>query len=294
MPSSTSSLVMQSPDTPLIWIERLSAAASNQPQRLDLRRKALRHQKVAQADRAPRDLVFVGRPDAAAGGADFRGALRRFARDVDRRVIRKDQGTGLGDAQARRNLDAGALELVHLLDQRLRRKHHAVADVAGHALPEDARGDEVQHGLPAADHQRMPGVVPALEAHHPLGVVGKPVHDLALAFVTPLGAYDDDVLGHRFQLLSSLRTVHSPASLTSSRSQSGSTPSAACPGSPTTTTSPPVRSLRIAVTRPSSSEYGARMAAASASCGAVRARSRRSMLKPVAGRPRPNALPTSS
>src|SRR2546422_11773993 len=40
--------------------------------------------------------------------------------------------------------------------------------------------------------------LPILEAHHPLGVVGEPVHDLALAFVTPLGAYDDDVLGHRF------------------------------------------------------------------------------------------------
>jgi hypothetical protein len=33
MPSSTSSLVTHSPDTPLIWIERLSAAASNQPTR---------------------------------------------------------------------------------------------------------------------------------------------------------------------------------------------------------------------------------------------------------------------
>jgi hypothetical protein len=37
------------------------------------------------------------------------------------------------------------------------------------------------------------GVVTALEAHHALGVVRQPVHDLALALVTPLGADDDDV-----------------------------------------------------------------------------------------------------
>src|SRR5260370_609779 len=114
MPSSTSSLVMQRPDAPLIWIERLSAAPSNQPprrerkrviprlgeidrlraqvfrqyevmeieERFELRRKALRHQKVPDADRAARDLVFVRGPDTAAGGADFCGALRRFTRDV--------------------------------------------------------------------------------------------------------------------------------------------------------------------------------------------------------------------
>ena len=33
MPSITSSLVIPRPDTPLIWMERFNAAASNQPQR---------------------------------------------------------------------------------------------------------------------------------------------------------------------------------------------------------------------------------------------------------------------
>ena len=69
---------------------------------------------------------------------------------------------------------------------------------------------------------------------------------------------------------------------------------AACPGSSTATTSPPDRSLRIAAASPGSLECGARMTAPSAACGAARSRSRRSVLNPVAGRARPNALPTSS
>ena len=70
---------------------------------------------------------------------------------------------------------------------------HTVADVAGDAVAHDPRGDQLQGGLHALDHQGMAGVVAALEAHHALRVVGQPVDDLALAFVTPLGADDDDV-----------------------------------------------------------------------------------------------------
>src|SRR5262249_62076078 len=61
---------------------------------------------------------------------------------------------------------------------------------------QDPRRNQMQHGLLAADHERVPGVVPALEAHHALRMVGEPVDDLALALVAPLGAYDYDVLAH--------------------------------------------------------------------------------------------------
>src|SRR6266853_6750132 len=112
---------------------------------------------------------------------------------------------------------AGGFQLVHLLDQRLRRKDHAVADVAVDALPEDARGNQVQNGFLAADHQGMPGVVPALEAHHALGMVGEPVHHLALALVAPLGADDDHVLGHGAGAYRSAPAATATASLRSSR-----------------------------------------------------------------------------
>ena len=48
------------------------------------------------------------------------------------------------------------------------------------------------------DHQRMTGVVTAIEAHHPIDLFGQPVDNLAFAFVTPLGADHDNILSHCF------------------------------------------------------------------------------------------------
>jgi hypothetical protein len=39
-----------------------------------------------------------------------------------------------------------------------------------------------------AHHQRMAGVVPALEAHDGIRAAGQPIDDLALALIAPLGA----------------------------------------------------------------------------------------------------------
>ena len=55
---------------------------------------------------------------------------------------------------------------------------------------------EPQHGLLAVDDERVPGVVPALEPHDALRVLGQPIDDLAFAFIAPLGTDDDDVLAH--------------------------------------------------------------------------------------------------
>jgi len=40
------------------------------------------------------------------------------------------------------------------------------------------------------------GVVPALEARHRRGTLGEQIDDLALAFIAPLGADDDDEFPH--------------------------------------------------------------------------------------------------
>ena len=61
---------------------------------------------------------------------------------------------------------------------------------------EDAGRNQAQHRLAAADDERVPGVVAALEAHDALRVLGQPVDDLALALVAPLGSDDDDVFAH--------------------------------------------------------------------------------------------------
>ena len=48
----------------------------------------------------------------------------------------------------------------------------------------------------AFDHHGMPGVVPPLEPHYDIGMLGKQIHDLALAFIAPLGS-DNYNICHR-------------------------------------------------------------------------------------------------
>jgi hypothetical protein len=55
-------------------------------------------EQVLNPNRATRDFVFVRRADAAAGRADLGCAHRRFARLIERDVMRQDQRTGLGNS----------------------------------------------------------------------------------------------------------------------------------------------------------------------------------------------------
>ena len=68
-------------------------------------------EQVLNAHGAPRDLVFVRRPDAAAGRSDFGVAHTGFASLVERRVHRQHQRTRRRDLQSRTNLDTGGFEL---------------------------------------------------------------------------------------------------------------------------------------------------------------------------------------
>ena len=155
--------------------------------------KTLAVEQVLQAQRTARHLVLVGGTDAAPGGADLAGALGDFARLIERHVVRHDERAGFAEFQAAGDVDAGGYQHVHFFQQRGRRQHHAVADVAGDVVTQDAGRDQVQHGFLAGHHQRVARVVAALETHHALRAVGQPVDDFALAFIAPLGADDDDV-----------------------------------------------------------------------------------------------------
>jgi hypothetical protein len=97
------------------------------------------------------------------------------------------------DQQAIADVDPEVRELVDLLEQRLRIDDHAVADDADHALVEDPRGNQVEHELSSADIDGVAGVVAALIARHNRKVRRHQVDDLALAFITPLRAENDDV-----------------------------------------------------------------------------------------------------
>ncbi len=155
--------------------------------------EVLRIEQVLHAQRAAGNLVFVGRADATAGGADLGGATARFAGLVDGYVVRQDQRGGFGDAQAVLHLQAGGLEFLDLTEERLGRQHNAVADIADGALAHDPRRDQSQDGLLAADDERVAGVVAALEPHHAFCMIGKPIDDFPFAFVTPLGSDHDDI-----------------------------------------------------------------------------------------------------
>jgi hypothetical protein len=51
----------------------------------------------------------------------------------------------------------------------------------------------VEYRFFTVDHQRMTGIVPALEADDRGGPVGQQIDDLAFSFITPLGADDNNV-----------------------------------------------------------------------------------------------------
>jgi len=53
----------------------------------------------------------------------------------------------------------------------------------------------------------MPGVMPALKTRNHIGPLGEPVDDFAFTFVTPLGAYDNNI-GHDIPLKAAADPPH--------------------------------------------------------------------------------------
>jgi hypothetical protein len=113
---------------------------------------------------ATRDLVFVGRTDAAAGGADGVRA-RGHSRAPDRaRHGRQDQRRSRRDLEALEHVHALSLERLAIRSagppatapRRCRCRHNA----SSRRMPEGIRCSTV---FCAADHQRVTGVVAALE-----------------------------------------------------------------------------------------------------------------------------------
>jgi len=59
--------------------------------------EALTVEQVLHADATTRHLIFVGRADASAGGADLAGSLGDFARLIERDMMRHDHRAGFGN-----------------------------------------------------------------------------------------------------------------------------------------------------------------------------------------------------
>ncbi len=152
--------------------------------------------EIHQPDGAAADLVFIGRADAALGGADGVDRVAGFAQRIEITVQRQDQRDVLGDAQVvRADGDALPFQFRHFIDEGLRVEHHAVADDGEFRRPQHAGRQQRQFVGVAIDDERMAGIVAALEAHDDVGLLRQPVDDLALPLVAPLGA-DDNNIGH--------------------------------------------------------------------------------------------------
>ncbi len=189
---------------------------------LDLRLERRQILEVHHPDGAPADLVLVGRTDAALGRADAPVARGSLAQRVELAVQRQDQRRVLGDAEiVAADLHPERLDLGDLLGKRPGVDHDAVADHRELALAHHAGGQQRELVGGAVDHQRMAGIMAALEAHHDIGALGQPIDDLALALVAPLGADDHDI-GH----------VKSSTGRTHKRPRSGGAVSPYSAGSP--------------------------------------------------------------
>lgn len=158
---------------------------------LDLLAQDVLVEQVLHADADAVDLVGVGGADAAAGGADLALAEEPLGHLVHRAVVAGDD-VRVGADEQLRDVDAARAERVELAEQHLDVDHDAVGDHGRDALGEDAARQQVQRVLLVADDDRVARVVAAVELHDVVDAAGEEVGGLALPFVAPLGADDDD------------------------------------------------------------------------------------------------------
>ena len=86
-------------------------------------------------------------------------------------------------------------------DQRIQRQNDTIANQALDAVAENARRDQMQYSFLAVDDECMTGVVASLEAGDRGRTFRQQVHNLSLAFVTPLGADDNYIFSHAIAAL---------------------------------------------------------------------------------------------
>ena len=158
---------------------------------LDLLAQDVLVEQILHPDADTVDLVGVRRADAAAGRADVALAEEPLRHLVERAVVLRDDVRVGADLQPR-DVDATGGERLQLGEQHLEVDDHAVADHRSDAGRQDAGGQQVQRVLLVADDDGVSGVVAAVELHHPVGALTEQIGGLALSFVAPLHADDND------------------------------------------------------------------------------------------------------
>src|SRR5262249_48580496 len=154
--------------------------------------KNLLVQQVDEANAYPGHLVFVGRTNAPASGADATLSAQTLAREVDRFMIRGNEVRSFANLEERRVQQTPlSLQGIDLFPQHLRINHHAVADHAYLASVQHPRRDQSDDGLFPANHQGMTRVIAALKSDNDIGLAGQQIYDFPFAFIAPLNTdYD--------------------------------------------------------------------------------------------------------
>lgn len=145
---------------------------------------------------ASSNFVFVSRTNATTCCSYFFSPLVlacSLSSHVDGYVKGQNEWAGFAYSKARSNLNPSFFQAFYFFKQLGNRQHDTIADVAFDARPHDATRNQVQGRLDAIDDQSVTCIVPALETNNTLGAFCKPINQLSLAFITPLGAYNDYV-----------------------------------------------------------------------------------------------------
>ncbi len=137
----------------------------------DLFPQGLTIQQVRHADTAPRHLVFIGRADTPARGADLALTAQRLTGVIHHRMHRQDHRRGIRNHQiVVADGDPLADQRVHFSHQCGRVNNNTIADHRCFARANDTGGQQAQFIFGAFDHQRVARVVTALKPDNDIGL----------------------------------------------------------------------------------------------------------------------------
>lgn len=150
--------------------------------------KVLHIQQIAHAEAVAHDLGSVGRADALQGRADLVPAQLRLIVAIDALMEVEDNMSAVGEEDASLVVHAHVPQGLELAQHAAQVHHHTVADHALHSRMQDGRGNQVKLVLHAVHHDRVASIRATCHTRADVVVLGYDVNQLALAFVTPLGA----------------------------------------------------------------------------------------------------------
>ena len=148
-------------------------------------------QQVAHADGLFHVFIGIDGADAAASGAELLVRQAVFLQAVQKLMIRHADRRAVGDFEiVRRDLDALFAQATDLADQMLDVDDHADAHDVDRLGAQNTGGQKVQNELAAVVDDGVTRVVAALIADDDVVLTAQKVDHAALAFVTPVDAYN--------------------------------------------------------------------------------------------------------